>query len=253
MTYILGIDIGGTGIKGAPVDIEKGILIHERFRVETPRQANPARVAACVKQVVAHFKWKGPVGITLPSVVREGRVLTAANIDKSWIGLEGERFFSKCLKLPVTLLNDADAAGIAEMKFGAGRRKSGLVMIVTLGTGIGTALFYNGHLVPNSELGHLETDGMDAELFASNRIREENDLSWKKWSKQVNRYLTTLQSLLWPDLFIIGGGVSKKAEKFIPRLKLQVPVVPARLLNDAGIIGAALAAPNSKGKRARKR
>jgi polyphosphate glucokinase len=242
MAEILGIDIGGTGIKGAPVDTLRGNLLAERFRVDTPQPASPKSVAAAVAQVVKHFNWKGPIGITLPSVVKNGQVHTAANIDKGWIGLQGQSFLSKELNCPVVLLNDADAAGIAEMRFGAGRNKDGLVVIVTLGTGIGTALFYNGHLVPNSELGHLEINGRDAERKASNRVREEKELSWKEWSKNVNRYLTTLEALLWPNLFLIGGGVSKKADKFLPRLKLHAPVKPAELMNDAGIVGAALAA-----------
>lgn len=241
MAEILGIDIGGTGIKGAPVDTLRGKLLAERFRVDTPRPANPKSVAASVNEVVKHFKWKGPIGITLPAVVKNGQVYTAANIDKGWIGLDGQGFLSKAIKLPVVLLNDADAAGIAEMKFGAGKNKDGLVVIVTLGTGIGTALFYNGHLVPNSELGHIEVDGRDAERRASNRVREEKELGWKEWGKNVNRYLTTLEALLWPTMFLIGGGVSKKADKFLPHLKLDAPVQPAQLLNDAGIIGAALA------------
>lgn len=242
MAQILGIDIGGTGIKGAPVDTSTGKALAERFRVDTPRPAKPKAVAKCVADVANHFKWKGPIGVTVPGVVKSGRVHTAANIDKDWIGLDAQDYLAKHLNLPVVLLNDADAAGIAEMKFGAGKGKNGLVVIVTLGTGIGTALFYNGSLVPNSELGHIEIAGDDAELFASNRVREEEELSWKKWSKSVNRYLTRLEGLLWPDLFLIGGGVSKKADKFIPRLDVNAPVMPAKLLNEAGIVGAALAA-----------
>jgi polyphosphate glucokinase len=239
---ILGIDIGGTGIKGAPVDVVKGKLLAERFRVETPRPATPKAIARAARTIIDHFEWKGAIGCTVPAVVKNGVVLTAANLDKSWIGTDGARLLSKSLGNPVTLLNDADAAGIAEMRFGAGKREKGFVVVVTLGTGIGTALFFEQRLVPNAELGHLEVDGHDAETSASNRAREEEDLSWKEWSKRVTRYLSTLERLLWPDLFIIGGGVSKKAEKFLPKLKIQTRIVPARLLNDAGIVGAALAA-----------
>ena len=238
---VLGIDIGGTGIKGAPVDITRGTLVEERFRIETPSPATPKKVAAVVKQVAAHFSWKGPIGCTLPSVVKHGVVLTAANIDPNWIGCDGSALLKKVIGQPVVLLNDADAAGIAEMKFGAGKGRSDVVAIVTLGTGIGTALFHDGTLMPNSELGHLEVHGKDAERIASNRVREEQDMSWKNWAKNVNEYLQALELLLWPDLFIIGGGVSKKAEKFIPRLKVHAEVVPAKLLNDAGIVGAAVA------------
>jgi len=239
---VLGIDVGGTGIKGAPVDLKSGKLLAERFRIDTPQPADPDAVCETVGEVVRHFKWNGLIGCTLPSVVRRGVVFTAANIDPAWIGINAVEKLSRVCRNPVAVLNDADAAGIAEMRFGAGRSEDGLALIVTLGTGIGTALFYRGMLVPNSELGHLEIGGKDAERVASNRVREKKDLSWKAWAKNVNRYLKTLEELLWPDLFIIGGGVSKKAENFLPRLSLKSRVVPAKLLNDAGIVGAALAA-----------
>jgi polyphosphate glucokinase len=241
---ILGIDIGGTGIKGAPVNIEKGRLVTERFRLETPKKASPKDVVNTVAEVVKHFQWKGPVGCTLPSVVIRGEVLTAANIDKSWIGLNAESLLGEQLgtKRHIRVLNDADAAGIAEMQFGAGRGKKGLVIMVTLGTGIGSALFFNGVLVPNSEIGHLELDGKDAELRASNRVREDKDLSWKKWGKRVNEYLLRLEALLWPEYFIIGGGVSKEFSKYGQYLETRADVLPAMLLNDAGIVGAALEA-----------
>lgn len=244
---ILGIDIGGTGIKGAPVDTLKGKLLAERFRIETPSPATPKAVIEVVHEIARHFSWKGPVGCTLPAVVKGGRVLTAANIDHGWLKVDAEALFAKRLKSEVLLMNDADAAGIAEMKFGNGKHERGLVIMVTLGTGIGSALFFRGELVPNSELGHLIIRGKDAEKRASNRVREERDLSWKKWSKHVDEYLDTLERLLWPDLFIIGGGVSKEAKKFFPKLSIKAPIVPAKFLNEAGIVGVALAAATAHG------
>ena len=238
---VLGIDIGGTGIKGAPVDLKKGILVADRFRIETPKKSTPEAVAKCAKQIVEHFKWKGPVGFALPSVVQKGLVRTAANIDKSWIGKDAVKIFGKSLSRKVTVINDADAAGLAEMHYGAGKKQDGLVIMVTLGTGIGTALFFRGQLIPNSELGHLEIRGKDAERRASGKAREVNDWGWNKWGKEVDRYLDTLEALLYPDLIIIGGGVSSKAEKFFHRLSLSAHVVPAKLQNEAGIVGAALA------------
>jgi polyphosphate glucokinase len=238
---VLGIDIGGTGVKGAPVDTKSGKLLAERYRIDTPKPATTEAVADTIRAVVEHFRWKGPVGCTVPAVVKDGRLRTAANISKRWLGVDAVRFLGKATGLPVSVINDADAAGYAEMTFGAGRRRTGLVIMVTLGTGIGTALFINGHLVPNTELGHLELDGEDAERRAAASAREKKDLSWKRWSKDVDAYLDRLHAYFWPDLFIIGGGVSKQHAKFLPRLSQSVPVVPAKLRNDAGIIGAALA------------
>lgn len=237
---VLGIDIGGTGIKGAPVNIGKGTLLAERFRVDTPAPATPSTVAKAVLEVVAHFNWRGPIGVTMPAVVKDGVVLTAANIDKSWLGCDAQSLFTKATRRRVVVMNDADAAGVAEMRFGAGRKQHGLVVMVTLGTGIGTALHFRQTLIPNSELGHIQVRGRDAEKRSSNRVREKKDLSWKKWGGQVNEYLCSLEALLWPDLFIIGGGVSKKADKFLRYLQCQAPVKPAQLGNDAGIVGAAL-------------
>ena len=238
---ILGIDIGGSGIKGAPVDTHRGILLAERHRIPTPQPATPSAVAHAVRELVHHFGWKGPVGCALPSVVQGGYVRTAANISKSWIGVHAPRLFRKAVRCPFSVINDADAAGYAEMHFGAGRRRVGLVIIVTLGTGIGTALFINGHLVPNTELGHIELRGHEAEKWAAASVRDAKDLSWKKWARRLDVYLSAMQRYFWPDLFIIGGGVSRRHEKFLPRLKVATDVVPARLANDAGIIGAALA------------
>lgn len=239
---ILGIDIGGSGIKGALVDIEKGELVTERHRIPTPQPASPDAVGDVVAQIAQHFEWQGPIGCTFPAVVRHGVVYSAANVDQSWIGTDGQTLLHEKTGCPLVLLNDADAAGIAEMQFGAGKGHQGVVFIITLGTGIGSAIFVNGHLFPNTELGHLILDGMDAEDWASDRVRKAEDLSWKKWSKRLNVYLDQLDALFSPDLFIIGGGVSKKHQKFIPRLEVRVPIVPAESRNEAGIIGAALAA-----------
>jgi len=240
--HCLGIDIGGSGIKGAPVAVSTGELTAERHRIETPQPATPDAVADVLARVVDHFGWEGPIGATFPAVVRDGVVLTAANVDKAWIGTDAAQLFGARTGRDVLVMNDADLAGVAEIRYGAGKDKSGVVVMITLGTGIGSALFYDGVLVPNSELGHLELDAKDAEELASSRAREEDDLSWKAWAKQVSAYLHTLEDLLWPDLFIIGGGVSKKSEKFLPLLDIRTPVVPATLLNNAGIVGAALMA-----------
>ncbi len=237
----LGIDIGGTGIKGAPVDVREGKLVEERFRLETPHPATPDAVAATVAAVVEHFHWKGPIGATMPGVVKDGVLLTAANIDRAWIGTDAATLFSDATGCPVSVLNDADAAGIAEMRFGAGIGRHGVVVMVTLGTGIGFALFNDGVLLPNTELGHLEMNGKDAEDQASARVRDENDESWKKWAKKVDEYLDHVDALLWPDLIIIGGGVSKKADKFFPYLNTRAELVAAKFENEAGIVGAALA------------
>jgi polyphosphate glucokinase len=239
---ILGIDIGGTGIKGAPVDTERGILIAERQRIDTPKPARPQDVAEVVHEIVRFFDWKGPFGCTMPTIVRHGVIYSAANIDKTWIGTDAAHLFHEETRLPVDVVNDADAAGIAEMQFGAGRGQQGVVIILTFGTGIGSALFINGILVPNTELGHLEIRGKDAEHRASEKVRVEKDLTWEKWAERVNEYLQRVEYLFSPDLFIVGGGASKKADKFLPLLELNTPIVPAQLLNDAGIVGAAMAA-----------
>lgn len=239
---ILGIDIGGSGIKGAPIDVDKGVLTAERCRLPTPDPSEPEAVAKVVGEIVKHFAWQGPIGCTFPSVIKEGVVYTAANVDKSWIGVNGQELLQQQTGCPVLLINDADAAGIAEMEFGAGRGHQGIIIMVTLGTGIGTALFVNGTLLPNTELGHLEIRGKDAETRATDRARKERDLGWKKWAAYVSEYLERMEALLWPDLFIIGGGVSKKHEKFLPLLHTRAEVVPAQMLNEAGIIGAARAA-----------
>lgn len=239
---ILGIDIGGSGIKGAPVDIETGTMLTERFRLPTPQPSKPEDVADVVAQLIQHFNWHGPVGTTFPAIVKEGVVYSAANVDSGWIGTDARALFERKSGCAVTVVNDADAAGIAEMTFGTGKGHRGVVIMLTFGTGIGSALFVNGHLVPNTELGHVEMRGKDAEKRASDRVRQEKDLSWEKWAERVDEYLGLLEFLFSPDLFIIGGGVSKKAERFVPLLSTRAQIVTAALLNDAGIVGAAMAA-----------
>ncbi len=238
----LGVDIGGSGIKGAPVDLSTGELVGERFRIDTPRPATVNDVQGVVGQVIEHFDVTGHVGITFPGVVQHGVVRTAANMHESWIDLDADAEFTKKLGREVTLANDADAAGVAEMRFGVGEGRKGVVVMVTLGTGIGTAVFHDGVLLPNTELGHLELDGHDAETRAAASARDRETLSWSAYAKRVQKYLRHLHAVLWPDLFIIGGGVSRKADKFLPHLDLPCEVVPAELFNNAGIVGAALIA-----------
>lgn len=243
---ILGVDIGGTGIKGAPVNIETGELLAERFRIPTPHPARPNAVADVVDQIAKHFNYSGPAGVTFPAIVKNGVVYSASNVDHAWIGTDAAKLFHNHLGGPVTVVNDADAAGIAEMRFGAGRGRDGVVILLTFGTGIGSAVFLHGQLLPNSELGHIEIRGKDAERRASEKVREDKDLSWEQWADRVSEYLEVLERLFSPELFIIGGGVSKKAEKFLPHLKSKTEVLieAAQMQNDAGIIGAAcLAAP----------
>jgi len=242
-----GIDIGGTGIKGAPVDIERGELAEPRWRILTPQPATPEAMAGPVADLVKHFGWQGPVGAAFPAVIKNGVARSAANVDQAWIGTDVSAALSTATGCPVTVLNDADAAGVAEMTYGVGRDARGLVILCTLGTGIGSAMFLNGELVPNTELGHLEIDGVDAELRASDAARDREGLSWSHYSRRLDRYLQTLEKLFSPDLFIIGGGASKKSEKFLPRLNLQTQTIPAALLNNAGIVGAALAAVPATG------
>jgi polyphosphate glucokinase len=238
----LGIDIGGTGIKGAPVDLEKGELTAERFRLLTPKPATPEAVAKTVAEIIAHFGYEGRVGCTFPAVVKHGVIHTASNVDKSWIGTDARATFEEVSGCTFTITNDADCAGVAEMRFGAGAGRMGVVIVATLGTGIGTAVFHDGKLLPNTELGHIEIRGKDAEDRAADSVREAKKLDWKQWAKRVDEYLDRVESLMWPDLVIIGGGVSKKGEKFIPLLTPRCEVVAAKLLNEAGIVGAALTA-----------
>jgi polyphosphate glucokinase len=243
MAHVLGIDIGGTGVKAAPVDTVTGQLLADRQKLATPQPATPGAVTEVVAELVKSFGWTGKAGITFPGVVLGGTIRTAANLDHSWIGVQGTDTFGKATGLDVTVLNDADAAGVAEMRFGAGKGEVGVVLMLTLGTGIGSALFIDGILVPNTEFGHIEIHGKDAEKRASEHAREEGDLSWGKWAGRVDKYLEHMEALLSPSLIIIGGGVSKKSDKFLPLLTgIQSRVVPAGMLNDAGIVGAALAA-----------
>lgn len=239
---ILGVDIGGTGIKGAIVDTRDGKLLSERFRLLTPHPAKPDNVCDVVSDVVTHFSWTGPIGCTFPAIVHNGTIYSAANVHKSWINQNGQTLIQKRTNCPVVLLNDADAAGIAEMKFGAGRHQPGLVIMLTFGTGVGSALFWNGQLVPNAELGHLELRGKDAEKRVSDFARQKKKLNWKQYARRLDEYLKHVEFLFSPDLIIVGGGASKDSHKFLPRLHLRTRIVPAELLNEAGIIGAALAA-----------
>jgi len=242
-----GVDIGGSGIKGALVDLTTGVLVEERIKIETPRPATPAAVAATVAEIVARAGWSGPVGITLPSVVTSGIARTAANIDPSWIGTDARALFAESLGgRGVTVLNDADAAGVAEDRFGAGKDVDGVVVLLTFGTGIGSAILHRGVLLPNTELGHLEVDGKEAEHRAASSVKDGKGLSYKEWAVEVTRVLRRYEDLLWPDLFIAGGGISRKHDKWIPRLENRTPVVPAALLNTAGIVGAALASADAQ-------
>jgi len=239
---VLGIDVGGSGIKGAPVDTDTGTLLAERVRIKTPKGADPQPVAEVVSEIAKSFDWKGPIGIGFPAPIKSGVALMAANVSNKWVGTNADDLFTKVTGCDCTMINDADAAGLAEMKFGAGKGQPGTVIMLTLGTGIGTAIFYRGNLLPNTEFGHLEMNGKDAEHRASDAVRQKEDLSWKKYAKRLNKYLAAMEKLFWPDLFIVGGGISKESEKYIPLLKIETPIIPAQLLNEAGIIGAALAA-----------
>ncbi|MGI5195132.1 polyphosphate--glucose phosphotransferase [Streptomyces sp. CA-288835] len=242
---IFGVDIGGSGIKGAPVDLEQGDLAAERHKVLTPHPSTPDAVADGVKEVVGHFGWTGPVGVTFPGVVTGGATIrTAANVDKGWVDVDARELLSERLGgLPVTILNDADAAGVAEMRFGAGRDRQGTVIVLTFGTGIGSALFVEGVLVPNTELGHLELHGHDAEKHASTKAKDDQELSWEHWARRVQKYLAHVEMLFSPELFIIGGGVSRKSHKFLPLIEgIKAEIVPAQLQNNAGIVGAAMRA-----------
>jgi polyphosphate glucokinase len=238
-----GVDVGGSGVKGGIVDLDTGALIGERFKLETPQPATPDAVGQTVAAVVREFAWTGKVGITYPGVVTEGVVRTAANVDKAWIGTNAGEFFSKALDgQEVTVLNDADAAGLAEEKFGAGRDNTGVIVLLTFGTGIGSAVIHNGVLLPNTEFGHLEVGGKEAEHRAASSIKEAKGWSYERWTKEVTKVLVAIENAIWPDLFIAGGGISRKADKWIPLLQNRTPVVAAALRNSAGIVGAAMAA-----------
>jgi len=243
-----GIDVGGSGVKGAVVDLDTGQLIGERFRLPTPQPATPDAVADAVAAVVRHFDWTGPLGVTYPGVVTDGIVRTAANVDKSWIGCNAREVISARLNgQPVTVLNDADAAGLAEEHFGAGRDVDGVVVLLTFGTGIGSAVIHHGVLLPNTEFGHIEVGGKEAEHRAASSVKERKDWSYKRWTKEVTKVLIAVENAICPDLFIAGGGISKNADKWLPLLKNRTPVVAATLLNTAGIVGAAMASDSSAG------
>lgn len=239
---VLGIDVGGSGIKGAPVDTQAGRLMAVRLRIPTPDSAEPHPVAQVVAQIARSFNWTGPIGIGFPAPIKSGVAMMAANVSPQWVGINGDDLFTEITGCDCTLVNDADAAGLAEMAFGAGRGQMGTVIMLTLGTGIGSAVFYGGKLLKNTEFGHIQIEGQDAEARASAAAREREDLSWKKYARRLDIYLKTMEKLFWPDLFIVGGGISKRSEEFLPLLTVNVPVVPAQLLNEAGIIGAAMAA-----------
>jgi polyphosphate glucokinase len=241
---IIGIDIGGTGIKGALVDVKDGTLAAPQARLNTPHPATPSSVAATVIEILNQIGADGQVGLTLPAVVRGGTVETAANIDHSWIGIDAVDLFSRATGRLVAVVNDADAAGLAEVRFGAGRSVSGVIAVITLGTGIGSAVLVDGTLVPNTEFGHLPLHDGDAENWAAESVREHDDLSWKQYAQRLQDYFELVERLLWPQLIIIGGGVSASAQKYLPKIELRTPIVPAQLLNDAGIIGAAMFASN---------
>ncbi|OHD53538.1 MAG: polyphosphate glucokinase [Spirochaetes bacterium GWF1_51_8] len=237
---ILGIDVGGSGIKGAPVEIAGGKMLTERYRIPTPADAKPDDIAEIIGQIVKYFNWRGPVGIGFPAAIRDGVALTAANIHKSWIGTHIPTLVKRVAGVNSAAINDADAAGLAEMRFGAGQDKSGTVMVITVGTGLGTAMFFNGTLFPNTELGHIEMQGKDAEKYASDFTRKNEELDWADWAGRFNEYLITIEKLFWPRMIIVGGGVSKKHEKFFQYLNINAELVPAQLRNEAGIIGAAV-------------
>jgi polyphosphate glucokinase len=241
-----GIDFGGSGIKGAPVDVSTGEFAEERVRIDTPQPATPEAVAQVFVELLGRFDDSdGPVGVTVPGVVKRGVVHSAANIDKHWIGEDADKLFTKATGRDVHVVNDADAAGLAEVRYGAAKGRRGLVLVTTLGTGIGSALVYDGVLVPNSELGHLEIGGHDAEKRAASSVKEREDLSWEDWAARLTTYYRKLEDLFSPELFVVGGGVSKKADKFLDQVHIDTEIIPAQLLNDAGIVGAALYATES--------
>jgi polyphosphate glucokinase len=243
-----GIDFGGSGIKGAPVDLDKGEFAAERVRIDTPQPSTPTAVADVFAELLGRFDDSdGPVGVTVPGVVMHGVVHSAANIDAAWVGEDADRLITDRTGRDVHVVNDADAAGLAEVRYGAAKGRGGLVIVTTLGTGIGSAMVYDGVLVPNSELGHLEIDGHDAEKRAAASVRERHDLSWEEWARRLTTYYRKLEHLFSPELFVVGGGVSKKADRFLHLIDIDTEIIPAELLNAAGIVGAALWAEENRG------
>ena len=243
-----GVDVGGSGVKGGIVDLDTGQLIGERFKLPTPQPSTPDSVAKTIAEVVEKFGWEGGLGVTYPGVVTDGIVQTAANVDKGWIGTNAQEVIGAALGgRKITVLNDADAAGLAEEKFGAGKDNTGVIVLLTFGTGIGSAVIHNGVLLPNTEFGHLEVGGKEAEHRAASSIKEAKDWSYERWTKEVTKVLIAVENAIWPDLFIAGGGISRKADKWIPLLQNRTPVVAAALQNEAGIVGAAMAAEVAQG------
>jgi polyphosphate glucokinase len=245
---VLGIDIGGSAIKGAPVETKTGRLLAGRFKIETPLLLSPTEMADAAGMIAAHFRWRGPVGIGFPGVIHGGSILTSANLDKKFIGCDGTKLFSKAIGTPVALLNDAAAAGLAEMRFGAGRKFDGKALLLTLGTGVGSVLFFRGALYP-CELGHLQLDGRDAEKRVAASVKHRKGLSWKEWGTRLGHYIRTLEDILWPELIIIGGGVSAKHEKFFKFVRPRAKMIPAEFFNESGIVGAALWAERERHSR----
>ncbi|MGH9270366.1 MAG: polyphosphate--glucose phosphotransferase [Ilumatobacteraceae bacterium] len=246
MTTAFGIDIGGSGMKAAPVDLDTAELTAERFKILTPQPATPEAMADVVVQLVEHFGWTGPVGVTFPGVVRHGVIHSAANVDPSWMSVDADAMFTKATGCDVHVVNDADAAGLAEVRYGAAQGRQGVVLVLTFGTGIGSGLFVDGVLVPNTELGHIELHGHDAESRAAASAREREDLGWKEWAThRVQPYLRAIVKLFSPELIVVGGGASRKADKWLPHIDVDTELVPASLENEAGIVGAALSAPRA--------
>jgi polyphosphate glucokinase len=243
---VLGIDIGGSAIKGAPVDTTTGRLLGARFKIETPLLLSPAEMAEAAAMIASHFRWRGPVGVGFPGVIHGSLILTSANLDKKFIGCDGIKLFSKAIGRPVALTNDAAAAGLAEMRFGTGRDFGGKALMLTLGTGVGSVLFFRGALFP-CELGHLQMDGRDAEKRVAASVKNRKGLSWKQWGTRLGRYVEMLENVLWPELIIIGGGVSAKHEKFFKYVKPRARMVPSEFFNEAGVVGAALWAEQEHG------
>ncbi|MDN4612037.1 polyphosphate--glucose phosphotransferase [Arthrobacter burdickii] len=246
---VIGVDIGGTGIKGGIVDLEKGVIVGERYRIPTPKPSTPEAVAEVVAQIVAELSSRPegpaadvPVGVTFPAIIQHGVARSAANVDKSWVNTDVDALFTKVLGRDVHVINDADAAGLAEVRYGAGKGKMGTVLVITLGTGIGSAFIFDGRLVPNAELGHLEIDGYDAETKASAVARERDGIDWDEYAVRLQRYFSHVEFLFSPELFIVGGGISKRSSEYLPSLQLRTPIIPAQLKNHAGIVGGALQA-----------
>ncbi len=244
---ILGVDIGGSGIKGAIVDTNTGLMVSERYRIVTPDPATPEAIAGCLAKLVVHFNWKGTVGCGFPAVIQHGVARTASNVATSFIGTSIDQLFSDATNCPCFCLNDADAAGLAEITFGDRAYQKGMVLLITIGTGLGTAIFTDGQLVPNTELGHFFLKrGKVAEHYASDAVRKAKGLSWKRWGKRFNNYLTLMERLFWPDVIILGGGASKHFDKYKAQITVETPVKPAAFLNQAGIVGAAIFAQSKR-------